>query len=60
MKSSEEHKQKYLEYVMHMALKAWDGEVAEFRVVANRSGASVIAGTRKFFSESGVDNKQVR
>jgi len=50
--SGKTKKQAYLEYVMRLALRVWDDEIAEFRVMKNRNGVSVLPTRREFFTES--------
>jgi len=49
--SGKTKKQAYLEYVMRLALRVWDDEIAEFRVMKNRNGVSVLPTRREFFTE---------
>jgi len=41
---------RFLEEVMHLAMKVWDGELAEIRLMKNRNGASVFSTERMYHS----------
>jgi len=35
---------------MDLLRKAWEGDIAEFRVISQRNGASIIYGEREYFT----------
>lgn len=50
MKKDDTARQALMEYVLHLVNKVYDGDVAEFRVMRNRKGVSVLPTKRRFFS----------